>query len=94
MGAIKTAVAAYYVEAGGAPPAFGTAALINTNLGIDVSTQYADYQWTGTAIQATVQRVSSSVNGGTITLTPDWTTKQWAWTVDGTLVTEAMKPKS
>lgn len=79
LGAIKNAVAAYYVEASGAPAA-GDAATIKTLYGIDVPTQYATFAVAaGGAITATIQNVNTDVNTATITLTPDWATKQWSW---------------
>jgi type IV pilus assembly protein PilA len=93
MGAIKNAIVAYYVEAGG-PPAAADVAAIKTTFGIDVATQYATYATNNAgAITATIQNVNSDVNGGTLTLTPDWATKLWSWSCDGVKVTTAYVPK-
>ena len=93
MGAIKTAVMAYYVEAGSYPAA-ATAADIKLNYGIDVATQYAEFKVAAgggtppvngaiTATIGTVAGASSNINADvdtkTIVLTPDWSTKQWGW---------------
>ena len=79
LGAIKSAVAAYYVEAAGAPAAADVAA-IKATFGIDVATQYATFAVAnGGAITATIQNVNADANTKTIVLTPDWATKQWSW---------------
>ena len=81
MGAIKTAVAAYYVEAGSAPSA-ADAATIEANLGVGVATQYATYAVNAGVITATTVSTTvlpSTAQGKTIILTPDWNTKQWSW---------------
>lgn len=79
IGAIKNAVVAYYVEAGGTPAA-ADAATIKTTFGVDVPTQYATYGVAaGGAITATVHNVNGDVNTKTIVLTPDWASKQWSW---------------
>ncbi len=95
MGAIKTAVAAYYTETG-APPAVALANVddIKTVLGIDVGTQYATFDvGAGTGvITATISNIPN-VNGGWLKLTPDFATKLWSWTSDGALVTQAYLPK-
>jgi type IV pilus assembly protein PilA len=94
MGAVKNAVAAYYTEAGAVPGA-ATAADIKTTFGLDAPEQYATLAVTATtgAIVATIRNVNADVNNGTITLTPDWATKQWTWSGDGTLITAAYLPK-
>lgn len=80
MGAIKTALSAYFVE-NGAVPACTNVADIKNNLGIDIATQYATY---GTdvngVITATIQNVNADTNTKFIYLTPDATFKTWAWT--------------
>jgi type IV pilus assembly protein PilA len=79
LGAIKNAVTAYFVEAGG-PPAAADVTAIKTTFGIDVATQYATFAVAnGGAITATIQNVNADANTKTIVLTPDWTTKQWSW---------------
>ncbi len=83
MGAIKTAVMAYYVEAGAAGPTAADAAHIFSTYGVDVSTQYALYQVLAAGvIESTIQNVNTTVNGKKITLTPaaDW--KSWSWSGD------------
>jgi type IV pilus assembly protein PilA len=79
LGAIKNAVTAYFVEAGG-PPAAADVTAIKTTFGIDVATQYATFAVAnGGAITATIQNVNADANTKTSVLTPDWTTKQWSW---------------
>jgi type IV pilus assembly protein PilA len=81
MGAIKNAVAAYHVEAGGAAvPAAADVTVILSTYGIDIPTPYATYGIATTgAITATVQNVNADVNTHTIVLTPDGTFKTWSW---------------
>jgi type IV pilus assembly protein PilA len=93
MGAIKNALAAYYTEAGGVPGTLADVTAIKNTLGIEVAEQYATFDVTAGAITATITNISG-LTGGTISLTPNWGTKLWTWAVDGTLVTEAYKPKS
>ena len=97
MGAVKTAMAAYFTEAG-AVPAATTAALITTTFGVQPPTQYATFQvfasadQNGTgAIEATIVGVSGDTNGLLITLTPNWNTMVWSW---GGTVPGAYLPKS
>ncbi len=79
MGAIKTAVAAYYVEAGSAPSA-ADAGTIETSLGVGVAVQYATYAVNAGVITATIHGISGIVAGAdTIRLTPTWANKTWAW---------------
>ena len=79
MGAVKTAVGAYFVE-NGSVPAAGDVATIKTDFGIDIATQYALYQVSAAGvIQATIQNVNAETNGQTLTLTPDATFKTWTW---------------
>lgn len=89
MGAIKTAVSAYFVENGGTPAAGvalldATGGTLNTNFGINISPQYAAYDvaaGVGTCgvITATIANVNGDTNGKTLTLTPDAQCKQWTW---------------
>jgi type IV pilus assembly protein PilA len=83
LGAIKNAVAAYYVEASGTPAA-ANAAAIKASYGIDVPVQYATFTVDGTtgAIDATIANVNTDVNGKHIILTPNWGTKTWSWSGD------------
>jgi len=88
MGAIKTAVSAYFVENGSTPAATDVAA-IKTNYGIDVAAQYALFSVaagnntcgviTATIGTAPASLVNTDVNGTTLTLTPDATCKTWGW---------------
>jgi type IV pilus assembly protein PilA len=85
MGAIKNAVAAYYVEAGGFSTAgFADAAAIRTGLGVDVPTQYistAAVAATTGAVSCTLRSIGAGVDNGTLTITPDPTEgiKRWTW---------------
>ncbi|MGD0234699.1 MAG: pilin [Syntrophorhabdales bacterium] len=92
IGAIKTALSAYFVENGGTPSAADVTG-IKANYGIDIATQYATYAVTGAAAdcgvitatigQAPANAVNADVNGKTIILSPspaDGTCKTWAWT--------------
>ncbi|HVN23522.1 MAG TPA: pilin [Syntrophorhabdales bacterium] len=102
MGAIKTAVSAYFVENGSTPVAANVAA-IKTNYGIDVAAQYAAFDVAagvgtcgvitagiGTA-KGALNDVNTDVNGQTLTLTPDGTCKTWTW---GGSVPVSYMPKS
>lgn len=84
MGALKNAIAAYNNESGNGYPAAADVAAIKATFGIDLPTQYATIAVaasTGTgAITATLQNVNTTVNGGTVTLTPDSTFKTWTFT--------------
>jgi len=96
IGAIKTAVSAYFVENGGSPVAADVAA-IKTSYGIDISPQYARYDVSANAagcgtITATIQNVNADTNNQTLTLTPtDNTCKAWTW---GGSVPASYMPKS
>ncbi len=80
LGAIKNAITAYYVEAGG-PPAAADVTAIKSTFGIDVATQYATFAVAqGGAITATINdKVNDDVKNKTIVLTPDWPNKTWGW---------------
>jgi type IV pilus assembly protein PilA len=91
MGAIKTAVMAYYTEAGSAGPGAADVGEIKTNYGIDVATQYATFSVSNAGvITAVVQNVNADVDTKNIILTPaaDW--KSWGWSGD---VPAAFLPK-
>ena len=96
IGAIKTSVAAYFVESGGTPAA-GTAALINTQFGVNVPTQYATYAvganaaGCGTITATIANNINTDVNGQTLTLTPDVLCQVWTW---GGSVPASYMPKS
>jgi len=92
VGAIKTAVSAYFVENGGTPASADVVA-IKSNFGIDIPTQYATYSTDGNGvITATIlNNVNADVNGQTLTLTPDATFKTWTW---GGTVPAAYMPHS
>ncbi|HUJ88806.1 MAG TPA: pilin [Syntrophorhabdales bacterium] len=97
IGAIKTAVSAYFVENGGSPAAADVTAILNL-YGIDISTQYAQYSVAGSAtncsaITATIQNVSGIPAGAQLILTPDNTCKTWTWSAGGGLPPSYM-PKS
>ena len=91
MGAIKTAVSAYFVENGGSPG--GTVAFqatdggtIKSNYGVDVPAQYAQFDVSNVAtgcgtITATIgaTAINADVNGKHLVLTPDAFCKTWAW---------------
>jgi type IV pilus assembly protein PilA len=87
IGAIKSAVAAYYTEANSYPAA-ADAAAIKTTFGVDVPTQYATFGVAANAagtstgvITATITagRITGELDGTTISLTPDWSSKIWTW---------------
>jgi type IV pilus assembly protein PilA len=92
MGAVKTAVMAYYTEAGKGPSNGASAGDIKTNLGVDVPVKYltsiavtaTDSATVGSAITATLNDVigGDTVNATTI-LTSDNSYKTWTWS--GTL---------
>jgi type IV pilus assembly protein PilA len=82
MGAVKTAVAAYYTEAGGTTwAAAGDVGAIKTTFGLDVPIQYATMAVAadGTITATLGEKVKSDLTGKTIILTPTWTTMLWAW---------------
>lgn len=88
MGAVKTAVMAYYTETGVAPDAgkAGSAALINTELGVDVPTKYlASMTATNGIITSTFvaagqpHAIGGDVDGTNVIMTPDASYKDWTW---------------
>jgi len=93
MGAIKNAVAAYHVEAGGTTvPVAANAAAIQSTYGIEVATQYALFDVAATgAITATLQNVNSDVDTLLIVITPDASFKTWDW--NSSTVPVAYRPK-
>ena len=87
MGAVKTAVMAYYTESGvGAGMAQSGQADIKRVYGVDVPMKYL----TNTA---TKKSIGSGVSGETITLTPDAAFKQWTWSKSSGL-DDAYLPKN
>ncbi len=94
MGAIKTAVSAYFVENGSSPAASvalgatdgGT---IKTNFGVDVPAVYAGIALTAGAgdgnakacgdITATISGINADTQGQTLVLTSDTHCKTWTW---------------
>lgn len=98
MGAVKTAVAAYYTEAGGTlglVPAAADAAAIQTTYGVLPPIQYAAFAvGTSGAITASVTGVSADTEGKTIILTPTWTNGQWSFNSPVGSVPLAYQPKS
>jgi type IV pilus assembly protein PilA len=93
MGAIKNAVSAYHVEAGGATVPAASVALnatdggtIRSTFGIDIAGRYAAFDVaTDGSITATLGGVNSEVDGQGIKLTPDTAFKTWTWSPVGTL---------
>ena len=106
MGAVKTAVMAYYTEAG-AVVAANTADDVRALYGIDVPTKYLDdadgmQVNTSGVITAhfyngvnsdTKKSIGTGVSGESITLTPDTAYKQWMWDASANL-DRAYLPKS
>jgi type IV pilus assembly protein PilA len=90
MGAVKTAVMAYYTESG-QPPTTASATDIMGRLGVDVPTKYlggpTGMSVTAGVIQAsfcstasaTCTPIGGDVSGSTASLTPDSTYKNWTW---------------
>lgn len=96
MGAIKNAVAAYYVEAAGFPnPALDLAG-IRTTLGVDVPDQYISAAAVGTdgKVDCTLRSIGTGVDGGTLSLTPDAVEGIKKWTWSGTSIDPVYIPKS
>jgi type IV pilus assembly protein PilA len=94
MGAMKNAISAYNNESGSGYPAAADVDAIKTTFGIDVPTQYATFAVAANgAITATLQNINTTVNGGTVTMTPDATFKTWAFSGSNADVT-ALLPKS
>jgi type IV pilus assembly protein PilA len=93
MGAIKTAVCAYHVEAGGATVPAASVTLgatdggsIKTTFGIDIAGKYAAFDVAADgSITATISGVNADVDGQGIKLTPDAAFKTWGWSAVGTL---------
>jgi len=88
MGAVKTAVMAYYTEKSAGPANGGSAAAIRDNLGVDIPTKYltsmvvapVDAGAVGSTITATLAAViGGDTNGTTAILTSDNTYKNWTW---------------
>ncbi len=80
MGALKNAVAAYFVEAGTVPVTAN--ADIKGTFGVDPPNQYATFDVAaGGAITASIKNpaINADVDGQTITLTPDASLKVWTW---------------
>lgn len=106
MGAVKTAVMAYYTEAG-AVIAATTADAVKTSYGIDVPTKYladADGMAVATtgvitahfysgANSDTKKSIGTGVSGEQVILTPDAAYKQWTWSSSSGLDT-AYLPKN
>ncbi len=66
MGAIKTALSAYFVENGASARVRLMWPTIKNNLGIDIATQYATYGTDANGvITATIQNVNADTNGQT-----------------------------
>ena len=101
MGAVKTAVMAYYTEAGEGPTNGDTADNIRLNLGVDVPTKYLDSMVVdaiddgtdGSSITATLNDEigGDTANDKTVVLTSDASYKTWTWS--GTLPSTYM-PKN
>ncbi len=94
MGAVKTAVMAYYTEAGAGPANGGSADAIKNNLGVDVPTKYLtsmvvtplDNGTRGSQITATLGTViGGDTNNTTVILYSDAAYKTWTWDPDSTL---------
>jgi type IV pilus assembly protein PilA len=87
MGAIKNAIAAYHVEAGGTTVPVATVALaatdggtIKTLYGIDIPAKYAGYGIVAAGtITATLTGVNTETDNKTIVLKPDTDFKTWSW---------------
>jgi type IV pilus assembly protein PilA len=79
MGAVKSAIAAYYTEAGASVVASGLGA-VNSSYGISPPTQYISDMnvEAGGNISTTLTNIGSDVNATALTLnTTDY--KQWSW---------------
>jgi type IV pilus assembly protein PilA len=90
MGAVKNAIMAYYTETNATTfPACADATAVGTAFGVTPQTQYATY----TTDAAGAITATSTIGGltGTLILTPNFTTGQWAW---GGTVDAAYKPKN
>jgi len=100
MGAVKTAVMAYYTEKSAGPANALSAANIRDNLGVDIPVKYltsmavsaTDSGAIGSTITATLNNViGGDTSGTTATLQSDITYKNWTW--GGSLPTQYM-PKN
>jgi type IV pilus assembly protein PilA len=100
MGAVKTAVMAYYTEKSAGPANATTAAQFRDNLGVDIPTKYltamvvtpVDAGVVGSTITATLGNIiGGDTNGTTAILESDNTYKNWLWR--GTLPAQYM-PKN
>ena len=100
MGAVKTAVMAYYTESGAGPDA-NSAAAIKRDLGIDIPTKYLTgdtgitVTWDGANSISTIQAdfgtlIGGDVSGTNVTLTSTNDLKQWDW---GGSLPSAYRPK-
>ena len=99
MGAVKTAVMAYYTETGTAPDASkaGSADLIRSELGVDIPIKYlSSMTATNGTITATLlaagqpNAIGGDVDGKDVIMTPDPSYKNWTWS--GTL-SSSYRPK-
>jgi type IV pilus assembly protein PilA len=100
MGAVKTAVMAYYTEKSAGPANGTSAAEIRDNLGVDIPVKYLtsmavtalDNGTDGSRITATLNNIiGGDTNNTTAELTSDATYKNWTW--GGSLPTQYM-PKN
>lgn len=89
MGAVKTAVMAYYTEKSAGPLNGGSATAIRDNLGVDIPVKYltsmvvtaVDAGGVGSRITATLNNViGGDTNGTQAILSSDDTYKNWTWT--------------
>ena len=88
MGAVKTAVMAYYTEKSAGPANGATAAEIRDNLGVDIPTKYltgmvvtpVDAGGVGSTITASLGTlIGGDTNGTQAILESDITYKNWTW---------------
>jgi type IV pilus assembly protein PilA len=100
MGAIKNALVAYYVEAGGVPSAaVDDATEFQNTLGIVPPGQYASFAVAAaTGVITATFNGSSTVGGGiaatdTLTLTPTLTVNPWTWAWGGSAALTPYLPK-
>jgi|WetSurMetagenome_2_1015567.scaffolds.fasta_scaffold41950_2 type IV pilus assembly protein PilA len=100
MGAVKTAVMAYYTEKSAGPQNGTSAAEIRDNLGVDIPTKYltsmavarVDNGTIGSTITATLNNtIGGDTNNTTAILSSSATYKDWTWS--GTLPAQYM-PKN
>lgn len=99
MGAVKTAVMAYYTEQSLSPTA-ASAVQIFQRLGVDVPTKYVTVMDVNTTVPNAIYAqfnniIGGDVNGTNVTLTPDLTAgneyKLWTW---GGSLPESYRPKN